>query len=332
MANGDSTLIIIEATGLKKTITSRLSDPFSHAVVAATCGRIFDFSEGQSVAGVDVMNPTHLSPVFPQRWRHLKKEAERYRNIVIATDPDHEGDLIAAHLRYFMPNARRVIFSSLSVEGIHKALSDFTTEFNDTSARKAASRRLVDRIIGYQFGARDRPSIGRVLTPTLAHLDSQDAVVAYRWSRVRSMTGRLLTWRSTLTRGGAKPVRETPKKPHILNCRKALEGLCSAFSITPESAEKNLQSLYQAGALGYYRTESETPDPHDVLQYANALPSFSRKSLDIQEHPAPLPLRNTGAKLSANDAAVYQRLADHAENVLSGTYQFGYESTYVVNR
>jgi DNA topoisomerase I len=82
---------------------------------------------------------------------HLKSAVKDASEILLATDPDREGESISWHLREIL-NAkvpvRRVVFHEITEEAVNEALSH-PSEVNENLVRAQESRRILDRLYGY---------------------------------------------------------------------------------------------------------------------------------------------------------------------------------------
>lgn len=114
---------------------------------------------------------------------HLRDETarEKFSEIIVATDPDREGELIATHVYQLMQKVfpglsipfTRAYMHSLTVEGVQAAMRERSTSFDWNLAHAAEARHAMDRIFGFLGSTVMRHahplmrSIGRVQTPSL---------------------------------------------------------------------------------------------------------------------------------------------------------------------
>ena len=111
--------------------------------------------------------------------RELQELAERANEIVLATDPDREGEAIAWHIETLLKQDKkvkapieRVTFHEITKEAVEEALKH--PHKIDTALRKAQeARRVLDRLVGYDLSGliwkkvRYGLSAGRVQSPAL---------------------------------------------------------------------------------------------------------------------------------------------------------------------
>jgi DNA topoisomerase I len=176
--NGASTLLIVESPAKSNTIQKYLGNDY---VVLASKGHIKDLPKR---GGVDVENGfKETYEVIQEKGkdetlRHIKDNARRVKRVLLATDPDREGEAIAWHLmeevRKESPDIeiRRVLFNEITKKGVQEGIAQ--PRDLDTNLYEAQrTRRVLDRIGGYPlsnllwrklaFGL----SAGRVQTPAL---------------------------------------------------------------------------------------------------------------------------------------------------------------------
>ena len=148
----DKILVVVESPSKAKTINKYLGSKY---VVEASVGHIKDLSNFK--LGVDIENkftPTYQTikgkaPVI----KVLKTKAKTSKEVLIATDPDREGEAIAYHIageiNKVNSNIKRVIFNEITKSGIKKGLEEIRNIDDDLFMSQQA-RRVMDRIIGFK--------------------------------------------------------------------------------------------------------------------------------------------------------------------------------------
>jgi len=145
------TLIIVESPTKAKTISRILGSKYS---VAATVGHIIDLP--QERLGVDVKNG------FKPQYRRIKgksklideikQTAAKSHQIIIATDPDREGEAIAYHIYQEIDHngkkIQRALFHEITGAGVSKALAE-AGEIDQMKVEAQQARRILDRLVGY---------------------------------------------------------------------------------------------------------------------------------------------------------------------------------------
>jgi DNA topoisomerase-1 len=145
-------LVIVESPSKAKTINKYLG---SNYVVRASVGHIKDLPK--SKLGVDFEHgfvPQYVTVKGKKDiLDELKKLAKSSKEVLIATDPDREGEAIAYHILNEITDKnehiKRVLFTEITKDGIKEAMKhprDVDVALFDAQQ----ARRVMDRIIGYQ--------------------------------------------------------------------------------------------------------------------------------------------------------------------------------------
>ncbi len=152
-------LVIVESPTKAKTITKFLGDGY---VVKASMGHVMDLPK--SKLGVDVEHDfaPQYEPVLAKQAivSDLKKSAKKADKIILATDPDREGEAIASHVRDVLgsnsklqaPSSKfsRIVFHEITKEAINEALKN-PREVNTDLVNAQTARRILDRLVGYKL-------------------------------------------------------------------------------------------------------------------------------------------------------------------------------------
>lgn len=142
-------LIIIESAGKVHKIQGYLGDDYK---VVASLGHVIDLDESKmSVDFDDHFKPTYVI-TKPKIVTELKKDAKKATEIILASDDDREGEMIAWSLEYVLgvKNSKRVRYNAITKTDILNAISHpGTINMNLVDAQKA--RRVLDRIVGYEL-------------------------------------------------------------------------------------------------------------------------------------------------------------------------------------
>ena len=147
------TLVIVESPSKAKTIEKYLGSKYR---VIASNGHVRDLPKSQ--LGVDVehdFEPKYIT----LRGRgevieKIRKEAKHAKHIVLATDPDREGEAISWHLAKMLKldenEPCRVVFNEITKTVIQKAVKNpRCIDRNLVDAQQA--RRVLDRLLGYKI-------------------------------------------------------------------------------------------------------------------------------------------------------------------------------------
>ncbi len=150
-------LIIVESPTKARTISRFLGGNF---IVKSSFGHIRDLPK--KGLGIDVEHDFKPDYIIPTKAKkivsELKKDAEKADSIILATDPDREGEAIAWHLAHALgldkkSNEKkfdRVVFHEITKSAIEKAIEHpRTLDQNLIDAQQA--RRIIDRLVGYKL-------------------------------------------------------------------------------------------------------------------------------------------------------------------------------------
>lgn len=146
-------LIIIEAPAKRETLKKYLGQGYE---VFATKGHIRDLPVKSY--GIDVKNnfqPHYeIMPEKKELISQLKQKAKKAEEILIATDPDREGEAISWHIAYVLDlNADdkcRIEFNEISQKAVQNALLK-PRKINQNLVDAQQARRVLDRIVGYKL-------------------------------------------------------------------------------------------------------------------------------------------------------------------------------------
>ena len=147
------TLLIVESPTKSKTIKKYLG---SNYIVRATMGHIRDLPK--SSMGVDIENdfePSYLTIRGKgDVMKALKKDIKASSKVVLATDPDREGEAISWHivkaLQLPEETTSRVVFNEITKDAIKEAIKHPRKIDKDLVDAQQA-RRVLDRIVGYSI-------------------------------------------------------------------------------------------------------------------------------------------------------------------------------------
>jgi DNA topoisomerase-1 len=170
------TLIIVESPAKAKTIEKYLGKGYR---VMSSVGHVRDLPKSNKDA-VDIEGgfiPRYIvSPGKDKVIKGLQAAAAKSDEVLLASDPDREGEAIAWHiaelLREHQPNMKRVAFNEITEEAVKQAIEH--PRHVDQHLREAQeARRVLDRLVGYDLSGliwkkvRYGLSAGRVQSPAL---------------------------------------------------------------------------------------------------------------------------------------------------------------------
>ena len=146
-------LVIVESPAKANTIKKFLG---GKCKVVASMGHVRDLPK--SKMGIDIENNFELQYINRRGKasliNSLKKDAKEAKQVILATDPDREGEAIAWHLAHILgipeDTVCRVTFNEITKETVQESIKKpRTINLNLIDAQQA--RRVLDRIVGYKI-------------------------------------------------------------------------------------------------------------------------------------------------------------------------------------
>ncbi len=146
-------LVIVESPAKAKTVNHYLGADY---VVKASMGHVRDLPK--KTLGVDVekdFEPTYQ--VIPEKKKvvaELRKAAKSSDRVILAADPDREGEAISWHLSQLIaednPNITRAVFHEITQEGVEEAFKHLGG-LDENMIQAQQTRRILDRLVGYRI-------------------------------------------------------------------------------------------------------------------------------------------------------------------------------------
>lgn len=147
------TLIIVESPAKAKSISKFLG---KHYVVKASMGHVRDLPKSEF--GVDVENgfrPRYITIRGKgETIRELRDASRKVERVLLALDPDREGEAIAWHLQHLLDldgeYPCRIEFNEVTKPAVRQAVANpRPIDLNRVNAQQA--RRILDRLVGYNL-------------------------------------------------------------------------------------------------------------------------------------------------------------------------------------
>ncbi len=284
-------LVIVESPAKAKTIEKYLGPGFS---VRASVGHIRDLPKSNKDA-VDIEGgfvPRYQIVAAKQEIiSGLQKDAKKADEVILATDPDREGEAIAWHLAETigLKKPKRIVFHEITERAVQEALAH-PRLIDDELVRAQEARRVLDRLFGYDLSGliwkkvRYGLSAGRVQSPALrilmerereirAFIPEQYWVVSADVATARNETFTVICSQEPKTEPEAqhmlneaqskkwhvKSVEETevarsPRGPFTTSTLQQTASTRLGYS--PSNTMRIAQKLYEAGHITYMRTDS----------------------------------------------------------------------------
>jgi len=159
-------LVIVESPAKARTVHEYLGPDF---LVKASMGHIRDLPRKE--LGIDIeheFKPEYeIIPEKKETVTELQKSAKECESVLLAADPDREGEAICWHLKIlledFNENIKRVLFHEITKGAIGDAFSHIG-ELDQGKIEAQQARRLLDRLVGYLISPLLWKKIGRGLS------------------------------------------------------------------------------------------------------------------------------------------------------------------------
>lgn len=282
-------LIIVESPTKAKTLNKFLGKGYT---VDATVGHIMDLPK--SKIGVDVEKDFAIDYKMVVGKEAvvavLKKDASKASKIYLATDPDREGEAIAAHVAEVLKNSKldRVVFHEITQSAVEEAIKK-PRKIDKNLVKAQEARRVLDRIVGYTLSPllweklRYGLSAGRVQSAALRIIMErereirafipEDYFVITATFEVNGKKITLVCDKNPKTLKEAQDIihkgekgswivvsvkkREINKSPYPPFITSTMQRSASArFGFSPSRTMRAAQKLYEAGHITYMRTDS----------------------------------------------------------------------------
>ena len=222
------TLVIVESPTKARTLERFLGDRYS---VKSSFGHVRDLPDSASEVpaeikkkkwgriGVDTDGDFKPYYVVPDDKRKnvadLKAALKGASEVMLATDPDREGESISWHLlEVLKPKVpvKRIVFHEITKKAVEQAIAE-AHDVDDNLVRAQESRRILDRLYGYTLSpvlwkkVQTGLSAGRVQSVAVRLIvDREEERLAFRAARYADLNARFAadgrTFGGTLTRLG----------------------------------------------------------------------------------------------------------------------------------
>jgi len=158
-------LVIVESPAKARTLARFLGSDYR---VEASYGHVRDLPESAADVpkeikgkpwgrlGVDTdgkFTPYYVIPADKRKYvAALKAALKDASEVILATDPDREGESISWHLKQILKpkvKVRRIVFHEITEDAIRQALKEAHEDVDENLVRAQESRRILDRLYGY---------------------------------------------------------------------------------------------------------------------------------------------------------------------------------------
>jgi len=178
-------LVVVESPAKAKTINKFLGNKY---IVRASYGHVRDLPK--SDLGVDIEN--NFEPKYVRlrsasaSIKELQKVAKKVETILIASDPDREGEAIGWHVAALLAKldkpVERIVFNEITKRSVKEAASN-PRDIDENLVNAQQARRVLDRLVGYklspllQMSVRRGLSAGRVQSVAVRMVCEREAAI-----------------------------------------------------------------------------------------------------------------------------------------------------------
>jgi len=319
-------LLIVESPAKAKTISKYLGGKYT---VKASVGHIRDLPKSNKKA-IDIPSgfiPHYeISPGKEKVVEEIRQLADKADEIILATDPDREGEAIAWHIAEAvgLRNPKRVVFHEITKEAIEEAIEN-PRKIDENLRIAQEARRVLDRLVGYDLSGliwkkvRYGLSAGRVQSPALRIvMEREREIRAFKSEKYWTITADILTKsKIPLQLLCVKEPRDEKEVKDILRKGKEAgekgeweimsveestvnrsprapfitstlqQGASSRLGFAPSRTMSIAQKLYEAGHITYMRTDSTNLSKVALGQIAGLVEKkYGKKYLQFRTYTA----------------------------------------------
>lgn len=342
------TVIFIETEGKAATLRRSLNEVGLDADLMIVGSSIYSMPEILPPIGIDEgFRETHLSPTDQSTLSRIKRCAGMYHYYLVATDPDEEGDLIAADIASILSdeNILRLRMSGLDPDSLQTGLNSHVMSFDSRISWPGTARRIVSRVLrgtltdsesGIASDAPQAAILGMLSTENIQFGqlvlslkaedggDSFDAIIPTKCDNT-SEVEELMEKAGTLEQFTVSVAESNPYREIPWSYGQCVAECSVRLNTSIQDVALAIMRLYEAGALSYIWTDSRNVsesafvrlkaiiNAHDhQLQLVKS--NIADKSVDFTlEVPRPLVMVDvsTPLKLMVFDDAVLSIITRH---------------------
>ncbi len=313
-----SKLLIVESPAKAKTISKYLDGAYE---VIASVGHIRDLPKSNKKA-IDIeagfVPHYEISKGKEKVVSEIQRKADKASEVLLATDPDREGEAIAWHIAQAagLKKPKRVVFNEITKEAVTEAVKNPRGIDNDLKQAQEA-RRVLDRLVGYDLSGliwkkvRYGLSAGRVQSPALRIIMEREreirAFKSHKYWKIfadvesqKNVPFTLLCEEEPVDKNLVEKIMasaeeagqkknwfvkdfkesEVKKSPRPPFITSTLQQAASSrLGFTPSRTMGIAQKLYEAGFITYMRTDSTTLSQMALGQVASMIEKKYGKDL-----------------------------------------------------
>lgn len=305
-----SVLVIVESPGKTAKISKFLGTGYN---VVASIGHIRQLADtGEDSTGITLSSsPPRVDCEYvpvegaSKRIKALKNRARKASQVILATDPDREGEAIAWHLAQVLglQKPQRARFSEITQTAVQQAVNN-PEVLDENLAAAARARDALDKLVGYKLSPllwqlnNGAKSAGRCQSVALhllckrqkaiacfepltywvveaefaegftAHYeDNDDSRRIFERSEASAIAQAVRESKPDVTCIERQEQKRNPPPPLTTSTLQQIAG--NKLGFRSSQTMKVAQQLYEAGAITYHRTDSVTLSP-EFQQQARA--------------------------------------------------------------
>jgi DNA topoisomerase-1 len=318
----NKTLLIIESPGKIAALSKYLGKEY---IIKASFGHTHDIRSVGSNIGVDIENGFALKykplPNKKDTLNSIIDATSEANKIIIASDPDREGEMIAANLADSLFSAgldiKRATFGEITKKAVEVGIQNLG-EIDQNMVNAAKARRALDRICGYMASpfliqaVGKGVSVGRVQSPTLKLLTQrEDEIEAFKPDEYYNLSIFLSKLNDKDNNFQVKYVNKISNKSDAINLKKDLDSAkyfissitqeekkvkalpplitstlaaeaAGEYKFTPAKTMMLAQGLYESGVISYHRVDSVRMSD-DIIK--NCRTYLQEQSFDLPSSP-----------------------------------------------
>ena len=308
-------LLIVESPAKAKTIEKYLDGEF---VVRASIGHIRDLPKNNKKA-IDIEKgfvPHYEVTAGKEKViDEITSLAKKADSIILATDPDREGEAISWHIAAELEKAKvsdkkikRVTFNEITKEAVTEAVKS-PRDIDMNLVRAQEARRVLDRLVGYDLSGiiwkkvRYGLSAGRVQSPALRIIMEREREIrAFKPEDYFVITANFKDKKEALElvcevepREEKEALRiEREGRSHtwsVTDIEKSIfkrsprppfttstlqQGASTRLGFSPSNTMRIAQKLYEAGHITYMRTDSTNLSDYAIQSIAQIVKEIGR--------------------------------------------------------
>lgn len=313
-------LLIVESPAKAKTISKYLDGKYK---VVASVGHIRDLPKSNKKA-IDIeggfIPHYEISKGKEKVVEEIKSLSKKSSEVLLATDPDREGEAIAWHIAQAtgLKKPKRVVFHEITKEAVTEAVEN-PRNIDDNLKQAQEARRVLDRLVGYDLSGliwkkvRYGLSAGRVQSPALRIIMEREREIrAFKshtfWIisanvETNNKNSITLTCEEEPTDGKTleniikkaeegkwkvldikeTAVKKSPRPPYITSTLQ--QSASSRLGFSPSRTMGIAQKLYEAGLITYMRTDSTNLSGNAIAQISQVVEKkYGKENLQIRKY------------------------------------------------